>query len=356
MRSAESTATTGGLLLVPVSGGTGSGELQRARLLARAARARWPELAITIAAEHAALAGATDAGVDRWPLPRSPTRCSSEVIAAIHGRRPRLVIFDSTARPQQLRAARDAGARVVYLSSRPSARARGFRWGALGCIDEHWSVELDLDVRIPNLWQRWLLRRRPDLRWRPLSTLSEPADVTRWSSEIRDFVTAGPYVLFCPGGGGGAVDGVPAGAAFAGAAERAGCRAVVVQADLDPGCSVARGAQLLIPAQRNDALMALVQSAQLAVIGAGSLLLQTLALGSACLALPLARDQPARLADLVSRGAAATCAPGIESLAEATRRLSADPDAMALLRTQAQRLGLRNGLPQALDAMAALLV
>jgi hypothetical protein len=355
MKSAEPVAAQGGLLFIPVSGATGSGELQRARLLARSARERWPQLPIAIAAERQALAASADLDIDPVPLPGSPTRCSVEVIAAIRARRPALVVFDSTARPRQLRAARSVGARVVYVSSRPSARGRGFRWGAFGCIDEHWSVEFDPDAALPGRWQRWLLRRRPAQRWRPLSTLSEPADATSWPAAIREFAAAGPFVLFCPGGGGGSLDGLPAGAAFAAAAERSGERAVVVRTDLAPGAIESHGRVLGVPALRNAALMALTQSAELAVVGAGSLLLQALALGRACLALPLASDQPQRLSDLLRRDAVATCAPGIDALADATRALATDPAALIALRARAQALGLHNGLAEALDAFAALL-
>jgi hypothetical protein len=355
MKSAEPFPASGGLLFVPVSGGAGSGELQRARLLARSARRRWPALPIAIAAEQRALALSADAGIDRLPLPGSPTRSSAEVIATILARRPALVVFDSTARPRQLRAARSVGARVVYVSSRPSARARGFRWGAFGRIDEHWSVEFDADGALPGRWQRWLLRQRPAQRWRPLSTLSEAADAQAWPSAVREFVAGGPFVLFCPGGGGGDIDGVAAGAAFAAAAERSGLRAVVVRADLAPGAGEARGSVLGVPALPNSGLMALAQSAELAVVGAGSLLLQALALGCACLALPLASDQPARLAPLSARGAVATCPASIEALASTTRALCANPPALADLRARTRALALRNGLTEALDAIDALL-
>jgi hypothetical protein len=355
MKSAEPVPAQGGLLFVPVSGGSGSGELQRARLLARSARGRWPQLPIAITAERRALAASADIDIDPIPLPGSPTRCSIEVIAAIRARRPALVVFDSTARPRQLRAARNVGAGVVYVSSRPSARGRGFRWGAFGCIDEHWSVEFDPDSALPGVWQRWLLRRRPAQRWRPLSTLSEPADASSWPAAIREFAAAGPFVLFCPGGGGSSMDGAPAGAAFAAAAERSGLRAVVVRAELAPGAIESRGSVLCVPALRNAALMALTQTAELAVVGAGSLLLQALALGRACLTLPLASDQPQRLADLLRRNAVTTCAPSIDALANATRALATDPAALIALRARAQALALRNGLDEALDAIAALL-
>jgi hypothetical protein len=130
---------------------------------------------------------------------------------------------------------------------------------------------------------------------------------------------------------------------------------VVVRTDLAPGAIESHGRVLGVPALRNAALMALTQSAELAVVGAGSLLLQALALGRACLALPLASDQPQRLSDLLRRDAVATCAPGIDALADATRALATDPAALIALRARAQALGLHNGLAEALDAFAALL-
>ncbi len=355
MKSAEAIAVHGGLLFIPVSGAAGSGELQRARLLARSARERWPQLPVAIAAERRALAAFAEVDIDCVPLPGSPTRCSVEVIAAIRARRPALVVFDSTARPRQLRAARSVGARVVYVSSRPSARGRGFRWGAFGRIDEHWSVEFDPDAALPGVWQRWLLRRRPAQRWRPLSTLSEPADAAAWPAAIGEFAAAGPFVLFCPGGGGSRMQGVSAAAAFAAAAARSGVRAIVVRADLAAGAIESHGRVLGVPALRNAALMALTQNAELAVVGAGSLLLQALALGRACLSLPLASDQPQRLADLLRRNAVATCEPSIDALADAARALATDPAALIALRARAQALRLHNGLAEALDAIAALL-
>jgi hypothetical protein len=353
MRSAE--PATGGLLFIPVSGGSGSGELQRVRLLARSAHQRWPDLPIAIAAEQRALSVAADSGIHTLPLPRSPTRCSAKVIAAIEAFRPALVIFDSTARPAQLRAARRIGARVVYISSRPSARARGFRWGAFGSIDEHWSVEFDPDGELPGRWQRFLLRRRSAPRWRPLSTLSEVVDASALPAVARDFLAGGPFVLFCPGGGGGEVEGKSAATAYGAAAEHSGLRAIAVLADQPSGPIEVRGALLRLPAQPNAALMALLQSSELAVVGAGSLLLQALALGTPCLALPLARDQPARLAQLVQRGAVSTCPVSIAALALAARELCGDPARLAALRARAQSLALRNGLTEALDAILALL-
>jgi len=349
MRPAE--PANGGLLLVPVSGSEGSGELQRARLLARSARARWPRMPIAIAAAAGSLEACSDAGVGYLPLPGSPTRCTREVTALIAGRRPALVLFDSTARPAQLAAARAVGAGVVYLSSRPSARRRGFRPGAFARIDEHWSVEFDPDHRLPGALQRLVLRLRPALRWRALGTLHEPADAAQLPPAVRCFIADGPFALFCPGGGGGQVDGLPTPAAYTEAAVRSGLRAACVRADRAPGSVESDGRLLTLGPLDNAALIALVEHCTIAVLAAGSLLIQAMACGTPCIAAPLAGDQRERLQQLALREAVVASDASVTALAQNASRLWPDAAAQARLRRSATALGLSNGLEQALDAM-----
>lgn len=344
---------TGGLLLVPVSGGGGSGELQRAVLLAREVRSRWPQQTLAICAEAAALGAiALPEGLRPLPLPASPTRCTALVRAAIEEQRPRVVIFDSTARPRQLAAARQAGAGVIYLSSRPSARARGFRFGALACIDEHWSVEFDPKQRLPGAWQRLCLRWRRACRWRALGTLHEFPDPAGLPPPVREFARAGAHGLWCPGGGGGEFAGQPVAAAFAAAAQACGARAIVVRRDLPPGQVELQDPVLLTGPLQNAALMALLGGAAYAMVGAGSLLLQALACGTPCAAVALASDQPARLRHLVGHGATLAGGRDIEGLAAAARRLANEAGLREQLRQRARGLGLRNGLEEALAALA----
>lgn len=350
MRPAE--PASGGLLLVPVSGGDGSGELQRARLLARSARIRWPRMPIAIAAAASSLAGCRDHDIEYLPLPASPTRCTREVAALIAARRPALTLFDSTARPAQMAAATAVGAGVVYLSSRPSARRRGFRPGAFARIDEHWSVEFDPDGRLPNLLQQLMLRLRPALRWRAFGSLHETADATRLPPAVRDFVTTGPYAVFCPGGGGGQVDGLASPAAYTQAAMRSGLRAVCVRADHAPGSAEIDGSTLTLGPLDNAALMALLQGCEIAVLAAGSLLLQALSCGAPCIAVPLAGDQGKRLRLLAAREAVVASDATVPALADAASRLWRDAAERARLRQRASALGLANGLDAALDAMS----
>jgi hypothetical protein len=349
MRPAE--PAHGGLLLVPVSGSDGSGELQRARLLARSARARWPRMPIAIAAAAGSLEACSDAGVEYLPLPGSPTRCTREVTALIGTRRPALVLFDSTARPAQLAAARAVGAGVVYLSSRPSARRRGFRPGAFAHIDEHWSVEFDPDRRLPGALQRLVLRLRPALRWRAFGTLHEPADAKRLPPAVRDFIAGGPFALFCPGGGGGQVAGLATPAAYAQAAVHSGLRATCVRADRAPGSVELDGPLLTLGPVDNAALIALVERCAIAVLAAGSLLIQAVSCGTPCIAAPLADDQRERLQLLAAREAVIASEASVAALADAASKLWLDSTGQARLRQRATALGLSNGLDHALNAM-----
>lgn len=352
MRPAEGRTANSGLLFVPVSGGDGTGELQRARLLALAARARWPQLAVGVIAAAATLARMEwPAGIDRIELPGSPTKHSAEVMAAIRSRRPAVVLFDSTARPAQLAAARAIGAAVVYLSSRPSARGRGFKLRAWRRIDEHWSVEISLQ-RLPSAWQRLLLRLPGASAWIPLGTLFEPADAIGWSAELRQFVDAGDYLLACPGGG------TPQGAAlYANASEqlaREGVRTLLVRGDWPAGRSAASPGLLQVGVLPNAQLMALLAGARLALLGGGSVLVQALALEVPCVAAALAEDQAQRLAVLAQAGAVTAAAADSSALRAQALPLWQDVQRRAALRTGARALGLRNGLDLALSRLDAL--
>lgn len=313
---------------------------------------------MAIAAESRALAHLVSpaSGIVAIPLPASPTRSTREVMQAIAELRPDVVIFDSTARTQQLRAASRIGARVVYLSSRPSARARGFKLGALRWIDEHWSVELAEGRSVLSVWQRCLLHWKRGLVWRPLSTLFESPSALAWQPQLAAFVAGGDFVLACPGGGGGQLDGNSAAQVYANAAlqlSSAGIRMVLVRADWPDGRLDCQDRCLQVGALPNAQLMALVGAARVCLLGAGSVLPQALAMGAPCVAAALMPDQRPRLSLLANAGAVLAATPVTESLADQARVLWSDESARHTLQQQAQRLGLRNGLDEALAALSS---
>lgn len=332
------------LLFVPVSGSHGSGEVQRCRLLAEALQAGWPT-----AEPHFLLASGTPPV--HWPtttLSASPTRAVPEVVSAIQALRPTVVVFDGNTRVAALRAARGVGARVVLLSSRPSARDRGFRWRRMAHLHEHWLVGADLLAS--GDWRERLARwRHPHVVVRRFATLfAPPVDA---GPLLQRLGVSRPYAVLCPGGGRHAVDGESASQRFGAAATvlaRRGLGAVAVAAPAAPP-AVDAGE---LP---NAELMALLSQADVALLGGGSLLVQALAVGTPTLALPLQAEQAARVRWLDRAGALVTATSSApDALAEGLLRLQSDASTRARLRAQAEALGLANGLPAAAAALARL--
>lgn len=358
------------VLFIPVSGGEGSGEVERCRLLAQALRERVADCvphapdaprpgtaapgtpagdapALEIHFLLAARAAGIPEPVTR--LPDSPTRAVPEVVAAIAALGPDVVVFDGNARVAALQAARDAGARTVLVSSRPSARDRGLRWPRMARLDEHWLVGADL-LGAPG-WRENLARRRyPHVAVRRYPTLfAAPADA---DAVLARLGLSPPYVVVCPGGGGHAVEGMPADVLFgatAAALARAGTRTLALATrDAAPAVEATR-----LP---NAELMALLSRAQAALLGGGSLLVQALALRVPVLTLPLQAEQAARVAFL-RRAGAVQVAESREpaALAAQLRSLRDAPEACEALRRGIDTLGLRNGLEEAAAALHALL-
>lgn len=332
------------LLFVPVSGSQGSGEVQRCRLLADALHARWPT-----AQAHFLLAEGTSPLP--WPtttLSASPTRAVPEVVAAIEALRPAVVVFDGNTRVAALRAARRVGARVVLLSSRPSARDRGFRWRRMAHLHEHWLVGADL-LAAGGLREKLARWRHPSVVVRRFATLfAPPGDA---APLLHRLGISGPYAVLCPGGGRHVLAGESASQRFGAVATRVAREGLAAVAVAAPTAAPAVDAGEL----PNAELMALLSHADVALLGGGSLLVQALALGTPTLALPLQAEQAARVEWLARAGAVLT-SPGStpDVLTDALLRLHSDDGSRARLRAQAAALGLSNGLPAAVDALAAL--
>ncbi|MBB1060800.1 hypothetical protein [Marilutibacter spongiae] len=333
------------ILFVPVSGGAGSGEVQRCRLLADALVAARPgiELHFLLAAGSAPLPWPTTA------LTASPTRAVAEVVAAIAALRPALVVFDGNTRVAALDAARRVGARVVLLSSRPSAADRGFRWRRMARLDAHWLVGADLLAR--RHWRERLGRwRHPRVAVRRFATLFAPPAAL--PPLLQRLGLSTPYVVACHGGGRHRLGEREAAEVFGEAAAASARNGMATLA-------VATGAAapaIRVDALPNAELMAVLGGASAALLAGGSLLVQALALGTPVVALPMQDEQAARVRWLADAGALQP-ADGAdpEGLAGALLALAADADRCAGLRASSRQLGLDNGLPGAVAALLGLL-
>ncbi|MGH8277381.1 MAG: hypothetical protein ACRETH_11870, partial [Steroidobacteraceae bacterium] len=184
-----------------MSGPRGMGEYARCVALATAMVRRLPWIEVRFALSRAAPYAAT-APFPATLLPASPTFHPREVRALIDEFAPRLVVFDNAGRTRQLRAAQEAGARVVFVSSRRRQRRKAFRLQWLGLIDEHWIAYPQFIAGALTPLERLKLKIRGRPRIRFVDTLLPEADAELRAATLSRFgLEARGFVLIVPGGG-----------------------------------------------------------------------------------------------------------------------------------------------------------
>ena len=346
-------------LFIPVSGPGGAGEYYRSLAVARAVRQRWPASDVCFLISRDA-AYAQGGPFPSLLLDRSPTFESPAVFRAIEELRPHVVVFDSAGRVEQQQAAQRAGAGVVFVSSRPSIRRKGFSLRRMRATDQHWIAQPRFLGGQLTAVEQWKRRFAPRLQVLLLEVIHEPVDEagTRTMQQLHA-VRAGEYVLACPGGGGEFGKGPHASQVYLDAAVRvhAATRIPVIAvlgARFTVPASVPAGVHV-VSTLPNGQLMGLLRDAKVAMVNGGSLLMQALAQDAPCVAAPIADDQPWRIAQTASRGYARAASLDALALADATVTLLRDDAARAALRGRLVELDLRNGIEVALDGIARLL-
>lgn len=345
------------LLFLPVSGPGGSGELYRCLALARAAQRRWGAPRIHfILNRRARYAG--EFPFDATLIDTSPTYSLREVTSCMERLRPDAAIFDNAGGLNHFRAARRIGARVVFISSRFKPRWKGFQPRRMRVVDQHWVVHPEF-LGAGLSWREIMMRRLvPRHETVTLPAVFEPPEPARGQALLARFgVRPREYIVLCPGGSGkfeGQRDAVAVfRAAAAQLATRCQQRVALVGAAVEN--AAADAGVLTVPPLPNGELMDLISSAAIAVINGGSLLGQTLALGCAAVAAPIAADQWSRIYTCARRGLIVASELTAESIAENTAQLAADAGRRDAIRAAVARLGLRNGSEVAIPALARLL-
>ncbi|HWX80790.1 MAG TPA: hypothetical protein VNZ02_11885 [Steroidobacteraceae bacterium] len=346
------------LLFVPVSGPFGVGEYARSLAIAQAAQRRWPEACVHfILSRQASYAASTP--FPSTLLESSPTFHSAAVVELIRSFRPGVVIFDNAGRTAQLRAAREAGARVVYISARSRQRRKAFRLPWMRLIDEHWIAYPQLIAGPLNFWERIKLRMlgRPLIRY--LDVI-----LSRTSVSQADVILArlgcngGGYVLIVPGGGTGHPRASDATGTFFAAATALADRGVAtVFVGPTPAAGApapTRSALRCVASLPQSELAELMRGARLMVVNGGSTLLQAIACGVACIAIPIAHDQDERIRRCVdAQVAMAATLDAADILHVATGLLQNEP-LRAVMAQRAAALKLADGVEVAIGALSRL--
>ena len=338
------------------------GEYARSLAIAQGAREKWPGVQIQfILSRDARYTEATP--FPTTLLASSPTFHSDAVIGVMQNWRPDMVIFDNAGRTAQLRAARRLGSRIVFISARRRQRRKAFRLRWMRLIDEHWIAYPKFVAGELGFLERLKLKflHRPVVRY--LDVILSPASAaTRNSFAPRIGCSLDNYVLIVPGGGTGhpgARDAVEQFLQAARALADAGINTVFV----GTVGSARAGGGGLSPASRlrmlgslpQPELAALMRGARLIVANGGSTLLQSIACGKPCVAVPIAGDQPERIRRCVTAGVAVAAPLESARIGKAATDLMQDRPQLDALAGRALALGLANGVDVALHAIATMM-
>lgn len=288
------------ILFLPVSGPTGYGEYARCLIIAEGLKRSDPGLQIHFGIS----ASAPYLEQCPWPTHRladTPTRDTPGVHSLLAELKPRLVIFDSCGRSHQYRTAQSLGIKVGFISSRPASRRRVFSLSRIGKIDIALLIG-DPATQPPGLgilerFKTFLFGRR--LQLIHTGPIFLPADSEK-SRRLRHEHAEG-FALFVPGGGGTGDESTLQ--AFENAAlEFARSTGAPTKLVLGPNRSAQAehsntpenfdSLSTLPPAE----FINLLAAARIAVVGGGSVLSQSFALGIPSIGVALgASDQQLRV-------------------------------------------------------------
>jgi glycosyltransferase involved in cell wall biosynthesis len=329
------------------------GEYARSLAIAQAAQRQWPRGEMHFAlSRHAPYAATVPFAATL--LDSSPTFHSAAIGQLIEVFKPTIVVFDNAGRTAQLRAARRQGARIVFISARSRQRRKAFRWRWMRLLDEHWIAYPQLIAGDLSWWERFKLNRlaRPTIRY--LDVIMARATEQGEPKAARLGLKEGGYVLVVPGGGTGHPGAQDAAQQFLLAANALAASETVVFVGPSAHAPVPSSRLRCIDSLPQAELVQLMSASGLVVTNGGSTLLQAIACGRPCIGVPIAKDQPARIAHCVTAGVAQSAALSAAAIIRAAEKLLRDEPARAALAQRASKLKLANGVEIALNALSHL--
>jgi hypothetical protein len=345
------------VLFSPVSGPGGAGELMRCLIIARELARAEPAADIRFLVSRTAVFRESV----NFPIidcDASPTSSTPQVLAAIAAFRPHVMVFDNSGRTEQLRAAKRAGARLVFSSRAPKLRWKAFRPKWMRLLDEHWIVFPTFVMGGLTRLERLKLRLFPDYRVRQFDTLftpSEPAERRSWLA-AQGLEPQG-YVVFMPGGRGEATRVAEPAELFIAAARAfvaaTGQRTVVLtgRKGVVPGTDPLL---TLLPRIEPGEVQYLIAESLMVVSNGGTTLIHSLAHGRPIVSIPLAGDQDRRIRRAVRLQIAATARRTPEAIAAAAAGLLGDAARREAMVARIADMGIANGVGEAVSALRLL--
>lgn len=291
------------VLFIPVSSAQGIGEYMRSLIIAQAIKRQWPESDISFILNKDA-PYASSCPFPHFLLNNSPTKEVSAVNQLVSEYKPDVTIFDCSGRASQVRHAKACGSKVVFISQHKKKRKRGFSFGRLPFLDAHWITQfkfVDGDLTWLEKIKLKLCNGKAPQFIGPVFTPPAPdlpAEFARLNGQ--------DFVLWAAGGGGHSHKGVPAIEVFYQAAKELNSpdlQHIVVTGANYQGSLTATENMLLVKSLPNEQLMTLIQHARLVVCGGGDMMGQAIVLRKNLVAVPVAKDQPPRIAKCLEQKA-----------------------------------------------------
>lgn len=289
------------ILFIPVSSAKGIGEYMRSLIIAEAIKTHWPDTEISFALnKHAPYAQSCP--FPHFLLNSSPTKEIKPVNQIVCEYKPDVTVFDCSGRASQIRHAKACGSKVIFISQHKKKRKRGFSFGRLPFIDAHWITQfkfVDGDLTwLEKLKLKICNAKTPQFIGPVFSTPD-----TVLPEEFSQFANQS-FVLWAPGGGGHSHNGIPATDVFYHSAmllHNQNLKHIVVAGANYQGNLSSNKNIMLVKSLPNVHLMTLVRHAKLIVCGGGDLMGQALVLHKNIVAIPVAKDQPKRIAKCLAQ-------------------------------------------------------
>ncbi|MBV7316121.1 hypothetical protein [Shewanella sp. NIFS-20-20] len=308
------------VLFVPVSSAEGIGEYMRSIIFAEAIKARWPDAEIHFMLSNQA-PYASQCPFPCTLLNQSPTKEVKAVNHFMEQFMPDLVIFDASGRQSQLQKAHSLGAKVVFISQHKRKRSRGMKIGRARVTDSHWVVQPEFvigPVSSLDCCKLKLLKKPLPLNIGPVFTAPDRVEQNKLLKKYQ--LQQDKFVLFNAGSGGHKIGQQLAADIFASVATEgaanSGVMSVMVFGPNYPKPLPQLEGVICISSISNADFINLLTLAQGAVISGGDTLLQSIALHVATLAVPVSKDQPARIKVCFDQGLILSCATEKEAMIE----------------------------------------
>lgn len=293
------------VLFLPVTCDEGIGEYMRSKIVADEIQRRWPDADIQF------VIGKQAPYINQCPYPvhvldETPTKCVKEVNQLVDKFKPQLVIFDASGRQSQLKHAKRAGCKVVFISQHKRKRARGMKIGRALATDSHWVVQPEYVIGDISAFSKFKL----DLIKRPYPIITgcifAKPQVERQQQLLSHYqLQSGEFFLLNAGSGGHRIEGKWAAEIFAETAQRiyqlTGTQTVMVFGPNYKSPIVKLDGVVSIDQLDTDDFIAMLSLAKAAVLSGGDTLLQAIALRIPTLAVAVSKDQPSRIKCCESR-------------------------------------------------------